>query len=229
MTRTGKATAISRQPTGTNTGLRLAVAGAIGVVAAVVIALIGAIRYAPALGWDVAAGTLLLWTWIRIWRMGADDTAVNATREDPTRPVSDVLLLAAAVVSLIAVGFFLVQASSAKGSAQDLLAAVGVVTVVLSWLVVHTVFTLRYAMLYYTGKDGGVNFNQSVAPRYSDFAYLAFTIGMTFQVSDTALQTNLIRRTALMHGLLSYLFGTGILAITINLVASLGSSFASGG
>lgn len=228
MTRTGKATAISRQPTGPNTGLRLAVAGAIGVVAAVVIALIGAIRYAPALGWDVAAGTLLLWTWIRIWRMGADDTAVNATREDPTRPVSDVLLLAAAVVSLIAVGFFLVQASSAKGSAQDLLAAVGVVTVVLSWLVVHTVFTLRYAMLYYTGKDGGVNFNQSVAPRYSDFAYLAFTIGMTFQVSDTDLETPAIRATALRHALLSYLFGAVILATMINLVAGLANNAGGG-
>ena len=221
MIRAGKATAISRQPTGPNTGLRLAVAGAIGVVAAVVIALIGAIEYAPALGWDVAAGTLLLWTWIRIWRMGADDTAVNATREDPTRPVSDVLLLAAAVVSLIAVGFFLVQASSAKGSAQDLLAAVGVVTVVLSWLVVHSVFTLRYAMLYYTGKDGGVNFNQSIPPRYSDFAYLAFTVGMTFQASDTDVQSKDIRRAVLRQAWLSFPFGAVIIATSINLVSGL--------
>jgi hypothetical protein len=78
-------------------------------------------------------------------------------------------------------------------------------SVVLSWAVVHTVFTLRYARLYYLGPDGGVDFNDESKPRYSDFAYLAFTIGMTFQVSDTALCSNEIRRTALRHALLSYL------------------------
>ena len=96
-------------------------------------------------------------------------------------------------------------------------------SVVLSWAVVHTVFTLRYARLYYWGPDGGVDFNDDAKPRYSDFAYLAFTIGMTFQVSDTALSANEIRRTTLRHALLSYLFGTGILATAINLVASLTS------
>lgn len=131
-------------------------------------------------------------------------------------------------MSLGAVGFFLLQASSAKGSTQDLLAGVGVATVILSWLVVHSVFTLRYAMLYYTGKDGGVSFNQSAPPRYSDFAYLAFTLGMTFQVSDTDIQTPAIRATALRHALLSYLFGAVILATTINLVAGLASSSGGG-
>jgi len=138
------------------------------------------------------------------------------------------MLLAAAVVSLAAVGFFLLQASSAKGATQDLLAGVGVGTVVLSWLVVHTVFTLRYAKLYYTGSDAGVNFNQSTPPRYSDFAYLSFTIGMTFQVSDTDLQTAAIRATALRHAMLSYLFGAVILATTINLIAGLASSAGGG-
>ncbi|MEO8887894.1 MAG: DUF1345 domain-containing protein [Jatrophihabitantaceae bacterium] len=196
---------------------------------AVILALVGAVKYAPAVGWDSAAAALLLWTWLTIWPMGADDTAAHATREDPTRPLSDILLLAAAVVSLAAVGFFLLQASSAKGSAQDVLAGVGVGTVSLSWLVVHSVFTLRYAKLYFTGADGGVDFNQSTPPRYSDFAYLAFTIGMTFQVSDTDLKTPTIRATALRQALLSYLFGAVILATTINLVAGLASSSGGGG
>ena len=120
------------------------------------------------------------------------------------------------------------SANRSSGSGEIVRIVFALVSIVLSWAVVHTLFTLRYAHLYYEGLDGGVDFNGD-QPRYSDFAYLSFTIGMTFQVSDTALQTNLIRRTALMHGLLSYLFGTGILAITINLVASLGSSFASAG
>jgi uncharacterized membrane protein len=224
MTRAGKASTISRPPRGPSTGGRLAISAAAGAVVALVLVVAGAARYAPAVGWDAAAATVLLWTWFRIWPMGADDTAANATREDPTRAASDIVLLAAAVVSLVAVGFFLVQASSASGSTRDVLAGVGVGTVVLSWLVVHTVFTLRYAMLYYTGKDRGVNFNQPVPPRYSDFAYLAFTIGMTFQVSDTDLQTPAVRATALRHALLSYLFGAVILATMINLVAGLANN-----
>ncbi|MDQ1722920.1 MAG: hypothetical protein QOI26_2654 [Pseudonocardiales bacterium] len=224
MARTGNASTGSLTPKGVNTGVRLAVSLLFGLLVAVVLALLGAAKYAPAVGWDAATVLLLLWTWFTIWPMGAADTATHATREDPTRAVSDILLLAAAVVSLAAVGFFLVQASSAKGAAQDLLAGVGIATVALSWLVVHTVFTLAYAKLYYTGVDGGVGFNQSAPPRYSDFAYLAFTLGMTFQVSDTDLQTQTIRATALRHALLSYLFGAVIVATTINLVASLGGS-----
>jgi uncharacterized membrane protein len=196
----------------------------VGAVAAVITLLAGAPTYAPAIGWDALAITLLAWTWLKIWPMGAEATATHATREDPTRPVSDVIVLSAAVASLAAVGFFLLQASSAKGPSQDVLAATGVATVALSWFVVHTVFVLRYALLYYTGHDGGVDFNQPTPPRYSDFAYLAFTLGMTFQVSDTDLQKPAIRATALRHALLSYLFGAVILATTINLVAGLGSS-----
>ncbi|HET6210765.1 MAG TPA: DUF1345 domain-containing protein [Jatrophihabitans sp.] len=201
---------------------------AAGIVVAVLTVLFGAAKYAPALGWDAGAATFLSWTWLMIWPMGASATTSHATRQDPTRPLADLMLLAAAVVSLGAVGFFLLQASSAKGSTQDLLAGVGVATVVLSWLVVHTVFTLRYAKLYYTGQDAGVEFNQSTPPRYSDFAYLAFTIGMTFQVSDTDLQTPAIRATALRQALLSYLFGAVILATTINLISGLASSSGGG-
>jgi uncharacterized membrane protein len=137
--------------------------------------------------------------------------------------VTDLLLLIAAIASLAAVGTVLVQAAQMQGGAEGLRVGLGLASVVLSWAMVHTVFTLRYAHLYYQGPDGGIDFNDSGPPTYHDFAYLAFTIGMTFQVSDTALETQLIRRTALRHALLSYLFGTGILATTINLVASLSS------
>ncbi len=94
-------------------------------------------------------------------------------------------------------------------------------SIVLSWAMVHTVFTTRYARLYYTGGDGGVDFNEDDPPRFSDFAYLSFTIGMTFQVSDTNLTSKDVRATALRHALLSYLFGAVILAATVNLLAGL--------
>jgi uncharacterized membrane protein len=208
---------------GVSTGMRIAVSALVGAGAALVAILLGSALIAPAIGWDGGAVTFLAWTWLTIGRMSARDTAAHATREDPSRPVSDVLLIAAAVISLGAVGIVLVQANSEKGSAQDLLAAVGVATVALSWLVVHTVYTLQYARLYYSGDPGGVDFNQASPPRYADFAYLSLTLGMTFQVSDTDLQESTIRATALRQALLSYLFGVVIVATTINLIASLGS------
>jgi uncharacterized membrane protein len=83
------------------------------------------------------------------------------------------------------------------------------------------VFTLRYARTYYSEPTGGIDFNEEDPPTYLDFAYLALTIGMTFQVSDTNLTSKPIRRTALGHAMLSYLFGAVIVALVINVVASL--------
>ena len=96
----------------------------------------------------------------------------------------------------------------------------GIATIVVSWAIVHTIFTLRYAALYYAGPRGCVDFNEDDDPCYADFAYLAFTIGMTYQVSDTDLTSKAIRHTALRHAMLSYLFGTVIIAATINLALS---------
>jgi uncharacterized membrane protein len=95
-----------------------------------------------------------------------------------------------------------------------------VLSVVLAWLMVQVVHMLHYARLFY-GEGGGVEFNERKDPDYRDFAYLAFTIGMTYQVSDTNLTSTSIRRTALRHALLSFVFGTSIIAIMINVVAGL--------
>ena len=195
-----------------------------GLIGGVVTGVVGAWGYAPLVGWDVAALVFTVWVWLSIGSMGTSATASHATREDPGRAASDLLVVFAAVASLGAVGFVLIQAGSAQGSRQNLLAGLGLASVALSWFSVHTLFTLRYARLYFTGKDGGVDFNQPVPPCYLDFAYLAFTIGMTFQVSDTDLEAPAIRHTALRHALLAYLFGAVILAGTINLLAGLGSS-----
>jgi uncharacterized membrane protein len=95
-------------------------------------------------------------------------------------------------------------------------ARVGIGSVAAAWLVVHTVFALRYARLYYLDGEGGVDFNQGGdPPDYVDFAYLAFTIGMTYQVSDTDLKTSTIRATALRQALVSFVLGAVILATSI--------------
>jgi uncharacterized membrane protein len=189
-----------------------------GVAVAAAVSVVAAVETAALVGWDAAALVYLVWVWLLIRPMDAVGTARHAQDEDPTRPLADLLLLCAATGSLVAVGFVLVRAG--RGSAQLPLVSLGLVSVVLSWWLVHTVFTLRYAALYYRG-SGGVGFNQDEPPRYLDFAYLAFTVGMTFQVSDTDIKDGVLRRTVLKHALLSYLFGTGILATTINLVAGL--------
>lgn len=196
-----------------------------GIAAGIVVGLQAAWPFAVLVGWDVAALIFSAWIWLMMASMNSSTTAAHATREEPGRAQTDVLVLLASVGNLIAVGYVLVQASSAKGSAQDLLAGLGVASVALSWFAVHTLFSLRYARLYYAGQPGGIDFNQkSPEPRYLDFAYVAFTIGMTFQVSDTDLQTPAIRVTALRQSLLAYLFGAVTLAATINLVSGLATS-----
>lgn len=153
--------------------------------------------------------------------MDANETAHWARREDPGRAITDVLLLGASVISLLAVGLVLVRAGKTSGLDRGLLVGLGVTSIVLSWGVVHSVYVLRYAQLYYADRPGTVDFNEKEPPCYIDFAYLALTIGMTYQVSDTDLRTKEIRRTALKHALLSYVFGTLIIATTINLIAGL--------
>ena len=211
----------ARSPWLTRSSRRLGCSAALGVVAGTLGGLFGGAAYAPAIGWDAAAIAFCLWTWLVTWPASATDTANMAKAEDPNRAVSDVIALSACVASIAAVAIVMVAAHSASGASADVLAALGLVTVAVSWFTVHTIFALRYALLYYTEPEGGVDFHQDEPPCYRDFAYLAFTIGSTFQVSDTDLQTTQIRATVLRHSLLSYLFGAVILAVLINLIASL--------
>ena len=207
-----------------STFTRLTTSAALGILAAVLTVALGNWRYAPAVGWDALAIAFSGWVWVAIWPLSAEDTARDATAEDPNRAISDLLVLSACIASLAAVGMVLIAAHAARPPAQGLLAILGLVSVAVSWFTVHTVFTLRYALLYYRHPAGGIDFNQQDPPNYQDFAYVAMTLGMTFQVSDTSLQNSAIRSTALRHALMSYLFGAVLLAASINLVAGLGTS-----
>jgi len=198
----------------------LGVAVACGVVSFGVFMAFEAWQVALLGGWSVVGLVFTGWTISTLWTLDASDTEHVATREDSSRAVADVLLLLAETASLAAIGVGLVKASSSTGAAQGLITALAVFAVVVSWTVVHTVFALRYAGLYYRS-GGGVDFNEDDKPDYRDFAYLALTIGMTFQVSDTDLQTKAIRRTAIRHALMSYLFGAVVVAMVINVVAGL--------
>ncbi len=192
-----------------------------GVVGAAVFALLGAGRSVPLIGWDILAVVFCTWTWATIWRLDAVSTADHAMRENPSRRQADVVLLGAAVASVVAVGVVLFGAAHASGNLKYVEAAFAVVSVFVSWVLVHTVFTLNYARLYYSGPVGGIDFNEVADPQYSDFAYVAFTIGMTFQVSDTSIKTKEVRRAALRHAWLSFPLVAVIISTSINLVTGL--------
>jgi uncharacterized membrane protein len=206
---------------GASAATRVSMAAVAGAAAGALAALPGSGQIGMLVGWDVAAGVYVAWTWATIWHRDPAATARLALREDPGRATADALLLVASVASVLAVGLAITAGRSGGSGAGDVRAALAVASVALSWTVVQTVFTSHYARLYYRHPAGGIDFNQEAPPRYSDFAYLAFTVGMTFQVSDTSLQTAALRATALRQALLSYLLGAVILATTINLVAGL--------
>jgi uncharacterized membrane protein len=206
----GKKTASSKAKVG--------ISALIGVATLFIVGVSLSWKIAPLLAWDMAAFVFAAWVWSSVWNLNGKITSQHALREDPSRTVSDLVVLGGSVASLAAVGIVL---AASQGSDKVWYAALGVVSVVLSWFIVHTIFALRYAELYYDGSRGGVDFAGSDTPAYTDFAYLAFTIGMTFQVSDTGFKTSEFRKVALRHALISYMFGTVIVATTINLVAGL--------
>jgi len=194
---------------------------AAGVIGAVTSGILLGWEYAPTIGWGIACIVYISWVWGSMASGDDKVTADIARREDPTSRISELLTIIGSVLSLGAVIILIFAAKDAHGITKVLVPIGALLSVALSWFLVHTLFTLRYARLYFAGKRGGINFNQTDAPRFIDFAYLAFTIGMTYQVSDTNLEQFAIRSLALRQGLLSYLFGAIILAATINLVAGL--------
>ena len=169
------------------------------------------------MAWVVAGSVFLIWTWASIWPMEPQETARLTQREDPSRPIRDLVLILGAVVSVLAVALVIFRAQQSG----PLRLGIGVASVIVSWAVLHTIFTLKYARLYYSDPVGGIDFKQDSDPSYRDFAYIAFTVGMTFQVSDTDIGKGTIRTTVLRHALISFVFGAVIIAITINLVAGL--------
>jgi uncharacterized membrane protein len=206
----------SKRLRSTPAGIRVAITASIGVASGAIASAFTSWQAAILLGWDAAGMCLIAWIWFAVAKLNADESKSHAIREDPS-----IRLLSSGVALLAAVGLVLIRAGQAVGTTKAYLISLGVLSVALSWTVVHTVFTLRYARSFYSKPVGGIDFNEDDPPTYLDFAYLALTIGMTFQVSDTNLTSKPVRRIALVHALFSYLFGAVIIALVINVVSSL--------
>ncbi|ANJ27154.1 hypothetical protein ATC03_10880 [Agromyces aureus] len=204
------------------TAVRTVVSAFVGFAVAVPVGF--ALGFASALlaGWAAGAGTATVWILLMIWPMDAAATRSHAVREDPGRRFARLLAIVGSLISLGAVAVVLIETKDAGEVESFLLAGVSVLSVAASWALIQTDYLLRVAREYYTDPIGGIDFNQDDDPMYTDFAYFSFGLGMTYQVADTNVRTNAVRRIVLAQTLLAYLFGAVILATVINLVTGLG-------
>ncbi|MFG2651267.1 DUF1345 domain-containing protein [Streptomyces sp. NPDC048436] len=196
---------------------RLTIAVALGAVAGVSVGL-GTDAVLGALAGIATAELLFVVAgWVVLWPMDAATTNRDARRED-FRPVTDELVVVAvALCGLVAIVLLLLVGASGFGHVG---AAIALGGVFLAWAALHLMYATRYAYVYYSA-SGGIDFNSDAPPAYRDFFYFSYNLGMTYQVSDTNVSSSVIRSIALRHCLLSYVFGTGILATAINFVVGL--------
>jgi len=202
---------------------RIALRGVIALIVGVIVgwAVAGELSIAAALlaGWGAASLTAAVWSLLVLWRMDAAATRAHATAEDPGRRTSRVIALLGSVASIAAVVVVLTQHHDANGAAAFALAGIALASVAASWLVIQTMYVLRLADEFYSDPVGGIEFAE--APAYTDFIYVSFGVGLTYQVADTNLTTNRMRRIVIGQSLLGYLFGAVILGTVINLLAGL--------
>jgi uncharacterized membrane protein len=208
---------------------RLVLGLAAGAVTFVVLR--GQLRLASAAiaGWNVAAVVILALDWMTIWTTPQRKIRQLAQQQDLSRFLVFLFVVVTSSAALLAVGFLLSVKRSQSGGHFIVHLLLTLLTVIFSWMLVHTVYGLRYAHAFYGDSDepganrhaGGLIFPGDRLPDYFDFAYFSFVIGMTCQVSDVQITSRRMRRIALFHGVLSFGFNTMILALLINTVSGL--------
>lgn len=174
--------------------------------------------------WDGFALVALILTWTTILTLTPTQIRTLANAEDPSRAASLFLVLLGAAAALLAVIVLLQESVRMTGMDKTQAIVLAMSAVVLAWALIHTVFTLRYAHMYYDAPDGGTMIEfpgLQDLPDYLDFAYFAFVIGMTAQTADVNIHDRSIRRWALMHGLVSFAFNTAVVALSIGILTSL--------
>ena len=169
-------------------------------------------------GIATTAATFVLTGWRALWPMDAESTSRHALRDEFEPRLEEAVVVAWALVGLIAVALLLLLGRTTD---RSFVALLGLAGVAMSWAGLHLMYAARYAYLFYSDAPGGIDFNGDESPAYRDFLYFSYNLGMTYQVSDTDVSSRTIRAVVLRHCLLSYAFGTVILATTINLIAGI--------
>lgn len=202
--------------------LRAAVSLIVGAVAGVLVAVWDSPAVGAVAGWGVMGLINVVWVLRTIWPMNAAETKVHAIEQDPGRSLTDTIAVVASLVSLGAVVLVIAQSQESQHVWHEyLLAGIAVLSVATSWAQIQIDYMLRYARVYYSDPEGGITFNQAEPPEYTDFIYFGIGLGMTYQVADTNVTTNAIRRIVIGHTVLAFLFATVILATIVNLVTSI--------
>jgi len=196
---------------------RLAAAVVVGAAIGLLVGVLTATLLGVLAGIAATAAVFVVSGWVVLWPMDAAATRSTVQREDFQPVAEEVVIVAAALAGLVGIVVLLVGGSG-SGRAAAATATAGVFMV---WAALHLMYATRYAHLYYGAAGGGIDFNSDEEPTYRDFLYFSYNLGMTYQVSDTSVSSTTIRAVALRHCLLSYVFGTVVLATTINLVAGI--------
>jgi uncharacterized membrane protein len=205
---------------------KLAIAILIGIAVAVALAPL-ALQWGARIlaGWDVGVAVYLALTLSMMWRADVAHIRRRASEQDEGAAFILLLSIVATFASLVAVVFALGSAKQGAQGNAALHVVLAFTTILLSWAFVHTIFSFHYAHEYYgergDGKIGGLRFPDDREPDYRDFLYFSLVIGMTSQVSDVAITSKIIRRVTAVHGVLSFFFNLVVLALTVNMVASL--------
>lgn len=179
--------------------------------------------------WICFACTVIVLDWIIIFGAHPREIRKIASLEDSNRTAIFIIVLAASIISLVAIYLLLKSAKGHNDEEVSSMVFLAMGAVIASWILVHTIFAMRYAHLYYDTVKGphdvstkkGLEFPEEPEPDYLDFVYFSFVVGMTFQVSDVEISSRRIRRLALVHGLISFVFNTAIVALSINIISGL--------
>jgi len=198
---------------------RTFIAVAVGIVAFLLLP--GSLRLVTRalIGWDICVTAYLVLVYIMMFRCGLAHIRRNAILQDEGRFL---ILLVAALGAFASIAAIVFELGASHHSAPDL--ALATVTIALSWAAVHTIFALHYAHEFYRGaKPKGLQFPSGETHEnadYWDFVYFSFVIGMTAQVSDVGITDKIIRRTATVHGIISFIYNTALVALMVNIAAS---------
>lgn len=180
------------------------------------------------ISWDVFAIAMITMMWILFFTTTAGEQREIVKRQDDDIRVIFAIILISVCISLFG-ALFLILSTNESIFEKDLRTIVTIAAITTSWILLHTIFTIRYAHLYHNpiaavaeNGVGGIDFPKTDSPDYIDFAYFSFVIGMTFQVSDITISSKTVRRYVLMHSLISFVFNTIIVALTVNTIAGIG-------
>ena len=179
--------------------------------------------------WDVFSLSFIFCSWVVFFKQPVAEIVKQANKEDGSKLFVLIAILLSSFGSMFTVMQLIISADQ-PAELRLITVILAIAGIMLSWIMVHTIFTFHYAHMYYfdgaddTPDGESLEFPGDKKPDYLDFAYFSFVIGMTFQVSDVQISSRIVRRTVLAHSLLAFALNTFVVALTINLIAGLKSS-----